>query len=502
MCGSGWAAAIVAALGLYLAGFVGQASAAPGDLDSSFGVGGIVETRQAILQDHFRETAVGMAIGPKDEIFVLGAVPRRCSGDCPVDLEVIRYNRNGSRDASFGSGGRVLLAVDPATTAREPAAIAATGGGKVVIAAGYGDDIAVFRLASNGALDSSFAGGGMAIADFGGRDGVAAVAVQPDGRVVVAGTRETPLEGFQSILLRLTAGGGLDTGFGEGGFRLLGFVPGSYPAGLALPGRNRVAVGLSDCCYSTGRAFVARLGANGALDADFARRGWSAVGRLAPASVEAVMPARKGRLVLVGTYKGVRFAARFLADGRSDKHFGRRGVAWPGLASRRTWHGAAVDGRGRVLMVVGRSGGFFLSRLRQDGGLDLTFAGGFAAGFPEAQRTATVGVQSSGRIVVFGEAGACDRTCPAGRLVLIRYMGGNSGARCAGKRASVVGTRGKDFLTGTGGRDVIQAFGGADVVVGLGGNDLLCGGPGNDDLRGGKGRDRILGGAGKNIRSQ
>jgi uncharacterized delta-60 repeat protein len=482
----------------------GQALAAPGDLDPSFGIGGVVETRQAILQDHFRETAVGMAIGPQDEIFVLGAVPRQCSGDCPVDLEVTRYNRNGSRDASFGSAGRVLLAIDPATTAREPAAIAATRGGKVVVAAGFGDDVAVFRLASNGNLDPGFAGGGMAVADFGGRDGVAAVAVQPDGRVIVAGTRETPVEGFQSMLVRFTAGGGLDTGFGEGGFRVLGFVPGGYPGGLALPGRNRVAVGLSDCCYSTGRAFVARLGANGVPDPDFARRGWSAVGRLAPASVEAVMPARRGRLVLVGTYKGTRFAARFLADGRSDRHFGRRGVAWPGVASRRSWHGAAVDGRGRVLMVgSGRSSReFALSRLRQDGGLDRTFAGGFAAGFPEAQRTATVGVQSSGRIVVFGEAGACDRTCPAGRLVLARYMGGNSGARCAGRRASVVGTRGKDLLTGTGGRDVIQAFGGADVVVGLGGNDLLCGGPGNDDLRGGEGRDRILGGAGKNIRSQ
>ncbi|MGC1853113.1 MAG: hypothetical protein WA687_11805, partial [Solirubrobacterales bacterium] len=220
--------------------------------------------------------------------------------------------------------------------------------------------------------------------------------------------------------------------------------------------------------------------------------------------VEAVMPARRGRLLVVGRHHNRLFAARFLADGSSDRRFGRRGIAWPSVEPRRIWGGAAVDGRGRALLigVGGTSRDFALTRLRSDGSLDRTFAGGYAAGFPEAQRTETIGLQSSGRIVVFGEAGRCERSCPPGRFVLVRYFGGNSRARCAGKRANVVGTRGKDSLTGTGHRDVIQAFGGADVVLGLDGNDLICGGPGNDDLRGGGGRDRIFGGPGKNIQTQ
>ncbi|MGC1852628.1 MAG: delta-60 repeat domain-containing protein, partial [Solirubrobacterales bacterium] len=271
MRGSVRVAAMVAALGLCLAGFVGQASAAPGDLDPSFGVGGVVEARQAILQDHLRETAVGMAIGPQDEILALGAVPRSCSGVCPLELEVTRYSRHGSRDASFGSNGRAVLTVQPGRAGEVPgSAVAVDNDGRVVVATSDGSDIAVFRLTRDGALDTGFAGTGIVKTDLGGRDGAAAIAVRPDGAVIVAATRETPLEGFQSILVRYTASGVLDTGFGDGGTRVLGFAPGNYPVGLTLPGRNRIAVGLSDCCYSTGRALVARLDPSGALDNGFA----------------------------------------------------------------------------------------------------------------------------------------------------------------------------------------------------------------------------------------
>lgn len=67
---------------------------------------------------------------------------------------------------------------------------------------------------------------------------------------------------------------------------------------------------------------------------------------------------------------------------------------------------------------------------------------------------------------------------------------------CDGRRATMVGTPGKDRIHGTPRRDVIVALGGTDRVDGRGGNDIICGGPRGDLLSGGPGNDRIFGQAG------
>lgn len=66
--------------------------------------------------------------------------------------------------------------------------------------------------------------------------------------------------------------------------------------------------------------------------------------------------------------------------------------------------------------------------------------------------------------------------------------------RCDGKRATKVGTGGRDVLNGTGRRDVLIGLGGNDILRGLGGNDLICGNGGRDTLLGGGGKDILLGG--------
>jgi hypothetical protein len=69
--------------------------------------------------------------------------------------------------------------------------------------------------------------------------------------------------------------------------------------------------------------------------------------------------------------------------------------------------------------------------------------------------------------------------------------------RCAGRKATVVGTNGRDRLKGTKKRDVISTGRGKDTVKGRKGNDLICGGKGKDKLAGGPGKDRLRGGAGR-----
>lgn len=495
------ASSVASALLLIFLVASGSAAAAPGDIDPSFGASGVVETPQTLRQGHLREFALGIAIGRRDEIFTLGGVPQACPEKCPLDLEVTRYGRDGARDPSFGSGGRAVLTVNPGQDLRVAASVAVGADGKAVIATTDASDITVFRLTAGGALDPTFGGSGAVKIHLGGHAQAARVAVQRDGSIIVAGARETPLEGTQPLLVKLTPSGALDGTFGVGGVSVLAFALDDYPAGLALLGRERVAAGLSDCCYATGRALIARLDSDGDLDRGFASKGWRSVGRLAPVRVVSVMPGQKGRLVLIGVSRKGAFAARFLSDGRSDRSFGRGGLTWPALPGpRRQFSSAAVDDTGRVLFATlgRRSGGLGLTRLRLNGRLDLTFAGGNARGVPGITGNPWVALQSSGRIVVLGEGGECERTCPPSRMVLARYTGGNSGARCDGRRATVVGTRRSETLEGTQHRDVIQGLGGDDRIFGFGGNDLICGSGGNDRLFGGKGRDRLSGGAGRN----
>jgi Ca2+-binding RTX toxin-like protein len=67
---------------------------------------------------------------------------------------------------------------------------------------------------------------------------------------------------------------------------------------------------------------------------------------------------------------------------------------------------------------------------------------------------------------------------------------------CDGRRATIVGTDGKDTLVGTPGRDVIHALKGFDTIKGQGGRDIICGGKGADTMLGGPGADRMFGNTG------
>jgi len=71
-----------------------------------------------------------------------------------------------------------------------------------------------------------------------------------------------------------------------------------------------------------------------------------------------------------------------------------------------------------------------------------------------------------------------------------------SALTCGGRRATIVGSPGRDVLVGTPGDDVIVGRGGGDAIWGLDGADVICGGDGDDALHGGDGPDLIHGDGG------
>jgi uncharacterized delta-60 repeat protein len=122
---------------------------------------------------------------------------------------VARLDENGTLDTTFGDhgNGRETIEFGPQDDGAE--AVAVQPDGKIVVAgtsyqsqAGTGYDFAVARLEDDGTLDQSFGDGGRALTDFGPDDGAVGVAIQPDGKIVVAGMTSQPGTGLDFAVAR------------------------------------------------------------------------------------------------------------------------------------------------------------------------------------------------------------------------------------------------------------------------------------------------------------
>ena len=120
------------------------------------------------------------------------------------------------RITSFGSGG--IVRTDIRGDADQAEAVAVQPDGKIVVGglaakvAGSLSDFALARYNADGSLDTSFGSGGIVTTDFGGEDAAVALAVQADGKIVAAGSA-----GDHIALARYLPDGTLDSTFGSGG---------------------------------------------------------------------------------------------------------------------------------------------------------------------------------------------------------------------------------------------------------------------------------------------
>lgn len=489
-----------------LATACGYATAAPGDLDRFFGREGLA-TFENVPGAYV--APADMVVGPDNSIYVLRR-QEKCSGSrCTVDLLVTRHNPNGSLDPSFGAGGISGVFGSPGYGGfQQESSLAVGRDGKVVVASTDEGDLILVRLNGDGSFDRTFADNGIARRTLGAAVSRAKVAVQGDGRIVVGAESEPGYGTTAVIVMRYTQQGASDPAF-NGGTPLVTSL-GSGLGGFGLVGAAGAVIAGPGCCGVAGDAVhVGRLSAGGVFDRRFGNRGHRFVDDVARgAEVGAVVTLADGRIDVIGSGRrdDSSFALRLLPHGRLDPAFGNRGIVYmksPGLRVA----GAAVDGRGRLVIggitpvKEGYRENTRLTVLRRlaSGRPDRTFGGGLPVRLRSLgdTRATALGLQTGGRIVVLVENGRCERSCAPGTTILVRYLGGSGGARCLGRKATIVGTRVGESLVGTPRRDVIAALGGDDTVRGRGGNDLICGGRGNDRLSGGPGKDRFAGGPGR-----
>ncbi len=131
------------------------------------------------------------------------------------DFALWRYNADGTPDVSFGGGDGVVLTDFGGTDVARAVAIQVDG--KIVVAGNSNADCAVARYNVHGSLDTSFDADGRVTTDlFGGADNCLDMAIQPDGKIVLSGNADNGATGVDYALVRYNADGSLDLPFGGG----------------------------------------------------------------------------------------------------------------------------------------------------------------------------------------------------------------------------------------------------------------------------------------------
>lgn len=380
-----------------------------GSLDGSFG-GGTIVTGVGLSGDLVN----AVVTQPDGKTVAAGQSYDYARSD--GDFVVARFDQNGSLDATFGGDGIEITDIDDYDEAR---ALALQADGKLVVAgsAGHQTAFALVRYGPDGSLDGSFGTGGKVTLDVGGFNQSAnAVAVQSDGKIVVAGSSST---GSSDIhLARFGADGSLDATFGGTGHVVTDTGSGEFAAAMAIQADGRIVVAGQINGGPTQSDFaLLRYNPDGTLDTSFDGDGivltdfGGAVDQIRSLALQG-----DGRILVAGYHfdhltKGA--LARYDADGSLDATFGAGGKV---VTSLPEFTSLALDGDGRILVTSGLS----VARFRPDGSTDTSFGdplGSVPLGIGLMTAHRAIAIDASGDIIVGGMALSGNADLAVARLI-------------------------------------------------------------------------------------
>jgi uncharacterized delta-60 repeat protein len=359
--------------------------AATGDLDLSFSDDG------RITGDFISGTPgssyAATAIQADGKIVAVGSVFNQ-----PRYLYASRYYSDGSPDPTFGDAGQVRFQFGGFYNYIYDLAIQQDG--KILIAGCYCEEdlsdyqLAVTRLNADGSLDTSFDGDGILLRpDLAGP--ASAVAVQPDGKIIIAGQVGFFLDW---IVFRLNPNGSQD-----GTFTVTPNVLAprhGMPWDVAIQPDGKIVVAGGD-----GRAILARYKSNGQLDTEFDGDGL-AITPQAGLGYSTIKTQADGKLVAAGSS-----IVRYLPNGSLDATFDGDGIL--GMPANTF----AIQPDGKILAAAnlenGSNSDFGIHRLETNGAIDTTFAGDGTASIDfNASEDYPYGIalDNNGRAVVVGES--------------------------------------------------------------------------------------------------
>ena len=262
-------------------------------------------------------------------------------------LVVGRLLSGGTFDGSFNPAIRGFIGLTFGLAAHANA-LALQGDGKIVVAGSFvrtnptndnNRDAVVVRLTANGTVDSSFNGTGSRTIDTGGNEDAFAVAIQPDGKAVVSGQTNTTT----MAVLRLGADGTPDTDFGNNGISTFSFDNTLESArGVALQPDGKIVV----AGPGMGGIAVARLQPGGDLDTTFNQDGKQVLD-FNPQTLDSgdgVALAPNGAIVVVGSSGSNTTVGRLLGDPAAPGGGGGGGGGGAGGVPRCAGHLATIVG--------------------------------------------------------------------------------------------------------------------------------------------------------------
>jgi len=313
-------------------------AAAPGSLDTTF------NPTTGFVQTSFGNNAFSRAVDHNATLIAqVGRVDDATSGHVLVATSV--YDADGAPDTGFDSDGQVIQQVGTATADDDPIGVTIDSGGKVTVGGSWFDGtgnprVFLVRRTSTGALDTTFNTTGIQSDDLGFGLGVAAMAVQADGKILLAGT---DTDTSQMFVVRYNTNGTRDTAFGTNGIAETVF-PQSATAndvGVARSNEDIVLVGATGAT-NTDAAF-ARFTPAGVLDTTFGPSGMrtfdsGSTDESAFGVAQQPSGLNTDQLIvgITSTTEGVTLARLNEADGSLDTTFGEQAPGGPGPGGTHT----------------------------------------------------------------------------------------------------------------------------------------------------------------------
>ncbi|WP_374089091.1 cadherin-like domain-containing protein [Methylomicrobium lacus] len=237
-----------------------------GSLDTSFSGDG------KLITDLGGQYDWGYSVTVQADGKILLAGTSNLSGN--FDFALVRYNADGSLDASFDGDGKLTTDFDGGSDAGNSVTVQAEG--KILVAGHSGNDFALVRYNADGSLDTSFDGDGKLTTDFGGpADGGESVTVQADGKILVAGfsgiNYNIANNDSDFALVRYNADGSLDTSF-DGDGKLTTDISAKYDQGYSVTVQADGKILLAGTSYIDGSNTdfaLLRYNPDGSLDSTF-----------------------------------------------------------------------------------------------------------------------------------------------------------------------------------------------------------------------------------------
>jgi uncharacterized delta-60 repeat protein len=400
-----------------------------GSLDLTFGTGGVVTTSVG-PNDYVTPSA--LAIYPTTgsandgKIVAVGTVDVTKGNKTvhTLDLGIVRYNPNGTLDTSFASGGELITGALEYT-----ADVVLQSDGKIVVGGRTTNyHFGLVRYNANGTLDKSFGGTGLVTTSFGPNDIGETLALQPDGKLVLAGEvySATYTGDYDIALARYNPDGSLDNTFNGNGKVITShtllpsgkYISNVQVTDVAIDASGKIDLGARKYA-DTEYYLTLRYNANGSLDTSFNGTGIVKISSSASNVGPGLAIQSDGSVLEAWPYDLVHLTA----TGTLDLTFGVNGFATTNVMAT----AVALQGDGKVLVAGAafQGGGLAAQRFLPTGTVDTSYGSNSVASTQGVSgRVVDGALQPDGKFVVLGQASGQTATYAYySRMVLARFEG-------------------------------------------------------------------------------